>query len=162
VEKLLKELVDIGKAMIYMAENKPYIFIKNLANHQVIDRPRKSSLPLPTENQLKSTEIMLGRKEGKEGKRQLISIDFLSYFNQKTRKSFKPTKDKIDLVEKRLAEGYTIEQLKKAVDNFVQDTWEGRRDHMDLIYCIGKQKGKPDNLEKWLNAKAQERKMNPL
>jgi hypothetical protein len=68
VDKLLKELVEIGKAIIYEVEKKQYIFIKNLANHQVIDRPRKSHLPLPNGNQMKSLEITLGRKEGKEGK----------------------------------------------------------------------------------------------
>lgn len=70
VEKLLKELRDINKLIIYEVENKTYICIKNLANHQVIDRPRKSHLPIPNGNQLKSLEISLGRKEGKEGKEQ--------------------------------------------------------------------------------------------
>ncbi len=82
IEKLLKELVDIGKAIIYEVEQKRYIFIKNLANHQIIDRPRKSHLPLPEGNQLKSLEISLGRKEGKEGIgracAQLSDEDFLT------------------------------------------------------------------------------------
>jgi len=78
-------------------------------------------------------------------------LPFWEYFILKTKKNFKLTRDKQELIEKRLREGYTLEQLKQAVDNFVQDTWESRAEHLDLIYCIGKQKGKPDNLEKWLN-----------
>jgi len=87
VDKLLKELVDIGKALIYEVEKRQYIFIKNLANHQVIDRPRKSHLPLPDGNQLKSIEITLGRKEGKEGKEgprgQLSDEDFIKTLKTK-------------------------------------------------------------------------------
>lgn len=69
VDNLLKELVDKEKAIIYEVEKKKYIFIKNLANHQVIDRPRKSSLPLPNKNQLKSVEIIeKDRRKGRERK----------------------------------------------------------------------------------------------
>jgi len=79
IDKLLEELVKISKALIYEVEKKKYISIKNLINHQVIDRPRKSHLPLPEGNQLKSIEITLGRKEGKEGKHpQLSDSDFLN------------------------------------------------------------------------------------
>ena len=46
-----------------------------------------------------------------------------------------------------------MDELKRAVDNFVKDDWEGRESHLDLVYCIGKQRGKPDALEKWLNYK---------
>lgn len=79
--------------------------------------------------------------------------EFFNYFLLKTKKNFRLTQDKRELIEKRLNEGYTLEQLKQAVDNFIQDPWEGRPQHFDLIYCIGKQRGKPDNLEKWLNFK---------
>ena len=69
IEKLLKELKDIKKIVIYEIESKSYILLKNLTAHQVIDRPRKSNLPLPDKNQMKSTEISPeGRKDGrKEG-----------------------------------------------------------------------------------------------
>lgn len=77
--------------------------------------------------------------------------DFFDYFCLKTKKSFKLTEDKIGLIKKRFEEGYTPEQLRLAADNFIQDPWEGRAQHLDLLYCIGRQKGKADNLEKWLN-----------
>ncbi|MES0334816.1 MAG: Lin1244/Lin1753 domain-containing protein [Candidatus Magnetobacterium sp. LHC-1] len=81
---------------------------------------------------------------------------FFDYFTLKTKKRFRLTDANKELIRTRLKDGYTIEQLKKAVDNFIQDDWPERKDHMDLIYCIGKQKGKPDNLEKWLNYKPKE------
>ncbi|HDY68989.1 MAG TPA: hypothetical protein ENH85_14515 [Candidatus Scalindua sp.] len=76
---------------------------------------------------------------------------FWEYFLLKTNKQYKLNKQRKILIKQRLAEGYTLDQLKQAVDNFVGDDWAGRKDHMDLIYCIGKQKGKADNLEKWIN-----------
>ena len=76
---------------------------------------------------------------------------FWNYYLLKVKKKFKLTSDKKALIKKKLGEGYTLEQLKQAVDRFAQDDWEGRQDRLDLIYCIGKQQGKPDNLEKWLN-----------
>ena len=77
--------------------------------------------------------------------------DFLDYFNLKTNKKLTLTEDRKNIIKKRLSDGYSFEQLKKAVDNFIQDDWPDRYKHIDIIYCIGKQRGKPDNLEKWLN-----------
>ena len=79
--------------------------------------------------------------------------DVFTYYLIKTKKKFKLTIDRMALIKKRLKEGYKVDDLKTAIDNFVLDDWEGRANHMDLIYCIGKQKGKPDALEKWLNKK---------
>lgn len=93
--------------------------------------------------------------KGKERKvkERKVNIDvplFWDYFLLKTKKKYTPTKDRRVLIEKCLAK-HSLDDLKRAVDNFVADDWEGRADHLDLIYCIGKQRGKPDNLEKWLN-----------
>ena len=125
----------IGKILIYEAKNKKYLLLKNLSNHQIIDRPRKSSLPLPNENQLKSTEIMLGRegkgKEGKEGKEargrfappQLDEI--LNYCKERGNGWSKSQAE-------RFLDYYTISGWKKAngrpVHNWEQCviTWEGK------------------------------------
>jgi len=66
-----------------------------------------------------------------------------------------------DLIRKRLNDGFTVDQMKNAITNFSQDTWEGRKDHMDIIYCLGQQKGKADNLEKWLNKDSENQWRNP-
>lgn len=76
---------------------------------------------------------------------------FFSYYLLKTKKNFRLTGANENLIKDRLQEGYTLEQLKKAVDNFILDDWADRPKHFDLIYCIGKQRGKPDALERWLN-----------
>ena len=92
-----------------------------------------------------------------------VIAGFFNYFLLKTKKAFRLTPASRELIKQRLEDGFTIEQMKQAVDNFMQDDWADRHKHLDLIYCIGKQQGKPDNLEKWLNWKPkQERKMNPL
>lgn len=155
IKKLVTELASINKIIIYSVDDKEYLFLKNLSNHQVIDRPRKSFLPLFNGNQLKSTEISLGREgKGREGSNHETSLkEFFDYYLLKTKKSFRLTDLNKALIEGRLTEGYTVDQLKRAVDNFIQDPWPERKNHLDLIYCIGKQKGKPDNLEKWLNYK---------
>lgn len=86
---------------------------------------------------------------------------FWEYFLLKTKKKFTLTKDKKDLIKKCLSE-HSLDDLKRAVDNFVADDWAGRSDNLDLIYCIGKQKGKPDNLEKWLNIEGKNEKGEKL
>lgn len=87
--------------------------------------------------------------------------DFFSYFLLKTRKQFKLTQGVRELIVKRLKDGFTIEQMKQAVDNFVQDDWPDRVKHLDLVYCIGV-RNKIDNLEKWLNAHPKQKMGNPL
>ena len=90
----------------------------------------------------------------------IIELDLLNkntkecfdYFCLKTKKSLKLTPDRKALIKKRLSEGYTLEQLKKVVDNFVQDDWPERSNYIDLVYCIGV-RNKVDNLERWLNYK---------
>lgn len=78
------------------------------------------------------------------------TIEFLDYFNLKANKKLTLTEDRKNLIKSRLKD-HPIEDLKKAVDNFVADDWEDRHKYCDIIYVIGKQRGKPDNLEKWLN-----------
>lgn len=113
-----------------------------------------------TENYLKEKGHSKGQSEGNQratdNKYNKVNKDieaFFEYFILKTKKNFKLTRDKVALIEERFGEGFTLDQLKQAVNNFVQDPWEGRAENLDLIYCIGKQKNKPDNLEKWLNVK---------
>ena len=119
----------------YVAPNKP-------ANKQLTNNQQTTNKQLTTSNNDKNDK---NNKKEKE-----VSL-FWDYFLLKTEKAFKLTSDCKALITKRLKEGYSLDQLKKAVDNFVADTWEGRYERLDLIYCIGKQRGKPDALEKWLN-----------
>lgn len=70
IEKLIEELQNANKLYLYKIENKSYILVKNLSNHQYIERKRKSNLPLPDLNHVKSCEISELSKEGKEGRIQ--------------------------------------------------------------------------------------------
>ena len=79
-----------------------------------------------------------------------LVTQFFQYFLLKTKKHLKLNSPRRDIISKRLKEGYTLEQLKKAVDNFVLDDWADRHKFIDIVYCIGT-RNKVDNLEKWLN-----------
>ena len=138
----IKRIRDVFQ--MFKEDNECYYFEKFEELHNFI--PRKSQ----------GTPKELQRIAPEKSKRRVIEDKdiqtFFSYFLVKTKKDFTLTADKKELIARRIADGYTVEHLKKAVDNFASDTWEGRKEHLDLIYCIGKQRGKPDNLEKWLNS----------
>ena len=94
-------------------------------------------------------------KEYKEEERiNKTDVDeVFAYFLLKTQKTYSLTNDRRSIIEGRLKEGRTVEEMKRAIDNFARDDWEGREKYIDIIYCLGKQRGKPDNLDKWLNCK---------
>ncbi|GEM_PF-3271491 len=115
---------------------------------------------------LKVKRTLIQKSGGALPKRQALYIDpntsdpntidlnihaFFDYFCLKTGKQYKLTSERKRIIRQRLVEGFTIDQLKMAVDNFIQDDWPERYKYIDVIYCIGRQNGKPDALEKWLN-----------
>lgn len=61
------------------------------------------------------------------------------------------TKERRQLIIKRLKEGYTQEQMFEAIDNFSKDDWDQRHKYCDLVYAIGTIRG-INNLEKWLHS----------
>lgn len=68
IEPLAQELAKIGKVVLYNVNDRKYLYCKNLTAHQVIDRPRKSNLPLPRQDQEISTDFSPGMEgKGKEG-----------------------------------------------------------------------------------------------
>ncbi len=76
--------------------------------------------------------------------------EWFEYFCEKTNKQYKLNPDRKRIIQKRLKEGYTVEQLKQAVDRFILDDWEERYKNIDVVFCIGTRSGR-DNLDKWLN-----------
>lgn len=60
------------------------------------------------------------------------------------------TAERKDLIGKRLKEGYDVEQLKMAIDNFLADDWADRMKFWDLVYIFGT-RNKINNLDKWLD-----------
>lgn len=79
ISRLVAELERKDKIKVYARDKKRYFFIPSLRSHQLIDRPRKSNLPLPTREDLKSREINrnhvksrdimpISREVGREGR----------------------------------------------------------------------------------------------
>jgi hypothetical protein len=87
-------------------------------------------------------------KEIKE-KNDADVLEFFNYFLLKTKKTYKLNGARRAVIESRLKD-HTLDELKKAVDNFVNDDWPDRHKYIDIVYCIGT-RNKVDNLEKWLN-----------
>lgn len=106
-----------------------------------------------SQEQTKGTQEKKDTQGGNAVAKELLNgkvETFWRYFILKTKRGFKLTPVSRNLITERLS-SYKLEELKKCVDTFVNDEWSGRKDHLDLIYCIGHQKGKPDAVEKWLN-----------
>jgi uncharacterized phage protein (TIGR02220 family) len=127
--------------------------IGGIKSGEARSKMKQNEAPLEANEANEAKESKVKEIKEKESNTSTCTSDFFSYYCLKTKKAFKLTQSARDLINSRLKEGYTVEQLKTAVDNFVKDDWVDRSKHLDLIYCIGKQKGKPDNLEKWLNYK---------
>lgn len=66
-------------------------------------------------------------------------------------RELKPSIKRHDIIKKRLKEGYTVEQMKEAADNFSKDPWPDRHKYSDIVYIFGIRNG-VDNLEKWLHS----------
>jgi len=98
--------------------------------------------------------IEVEKKRNREDKDSECVTDFFNYFVTKTKKSLKLNAERQAIIKRRFDEGRTIQELKTAVDNFVQDDWQDRHKFIDIVYCIGV-RNKIDNLDKWLNSKKQ-------
>ena len=72
------------------------------------------------------------------------------HFLLKTQKQFKLDEGCKSIIRNCFKEKRTVEDIKKAIDNFVADTWDGRKAHMDLVYCLGV-RNKVDNYIKWVD-----------
>lgn len=184
VEKTIQKLTKNNKILEYQKGNKTIHWIVNLMKHQPLDNPSPPKLPLPDWITVELLEYKSGKKYAKysiipeklpvgyqsatsrlpETEKRNVTVtnsnskettEFFDYFLLKTKKDFKLTPERVKIIEGRIKDGFTYEQLKQAVDNFVQDDWEGRAKLMDIVYCIGI-RNKIDNLEKWLNYKPQE------
>ncbi len=74
--------------------------------------------------------------------------EILQHFNTVCHKALTLTKVRKSIIISRLKEGKTVEQLKIAITNFSQDTWEDRHRYCDIVYAIGV-RSKVDNFDKW-------------
>ncbi|MDI6606519.1 MAG: hypothetical protein QME65_05220 [Candidatus Omnitrophota bacterium] len=171
--KLLQELHNVGLIILYQVNGCEYLCVPGISKNQKLvgNMRAESDYPeLPIESvkewERKTGEIYTGiykyipvltEGKGREGeeKNKNISIltqEFFAYFLFKTGKTLKLTPERSAIIEKRLKDGRTLEELKKAVDNFTSDDWQDRHNFIDIIYCVGV-RNKVDNLDKWINFK---------
>lgn len=161
VEKLMKELLDIKKIKIYEVLGKTYFQVKSLKSHQIIDRPRKSHLPLPDPCQLKSTEISPIRKEGsKEGKEgnirkgriqkqhpRLFSYIYEQYPNKEGKTTALSYFNKYIRTKK---DWFAIcKALKNYNDMLAIETW--RKPQLASVWFNTPEKGKKGGDKGWIN-----------
>jgi hypothetical protein len=78
------------------------------------------------------------------------------FFCITTKKKYQLSQERAKIIEQRFKEGRTIEEMKQAIYNFSKDTWEDRVKFCDIVYVLGT-RNKVNNLDKWLNAKPEEK-----
>lgn len=104
---------------------------------------------MPTQCDGNANPMHLEEKKEEEIRINTLVSQFFDYFTLKTKKNLTLNAPRAAIIKSRL-QTHTIDQLKQAVDAFVQDTWPDRHKYIDIVYCIGI-RNKVDNLERWLN-----------
>ncbi len=160
--KALNDLHAIGLIVLYKVNERIYLQITRFHDFQRIDRGREagSKIPAPNSNELQiapdnSSEHAISKVKLSISLSKVKLIknkgDFFNYFLLKTNKKLKLTSERERIIVQRL-QTHSLEDLKRAVDNFIQDDWPDRGNYIDIVYCIGV-RNRVDNLEKWLNWK---------
>ncbi|MAF04936.1 MULTISPECIES: conserved phage C-terminal domain-containing protein [unclassified Herbaspirillum] len=112
-EPIILDLIAHGLLIEYEVNGEKYLHIKGFDRHQVINRPSKSGLPKPSEeqNQLPLTESSLTEGKGKEGKGiKTLSgnspdvLAVLDHLNEKTGKAYRAVEANTKLIAARLRE----------------------------------------------------------
>jgi uncharacterized phage protein (TIGR02220 family) len=188
IDKFIEILSNGLKKLIpYEYQGRGYGWIKNFLKNQQLNNPALPKIPLPEWITFEVKEYPSRKKyahysvitekipvayQYTTGNTDTIPYhtilpetlevitNFFNYYLLKTKKTFKLSPVTKSLIKQRLDNGYSLEQLKLAVDNFIQDDWKDREKHMELVYCIGV-RNKVDNLEKWLNYKPKPKVRQP-
>lgn len=158
MEQVLEELSVKPFIQIYEIEGVKYIQIKNWDRHQNPHHTEKESIiPLfdgiltvkePLLNSVKpiSSHICSNNKEEYNIK------EVFEFFCLALKKKILLSPERKRIIQNRLQEGRTVEELKRAITNFSMDDWPDRHKFCDIIYAIGV-RNKVDNLDKWLVGK---------
>jgi len=162
IEKGMQTLIDKGFIERYNEDNKFYHKVKNFNNYQKISHPTPSKIstilansivfesPQESSPQVNISKAKLSKaKLSKDKENDMLS--FWNYYVLKIGKRLTLNDDRKKLILKKL-EDFSLEDMKKVVDNFVADGWYISKNRVDLVYCIGVRK-KVDNFEHWLNWK---------
>lgn len=128
-EPLIQTLINHGLFTEYSVNGEEYIHIKGFKNHQVVNRPSKSNIPEPKDDDLFGgiTEGSLTEGKGREGKGEDMSgtpddiASVIDYLNDKANRSYQPVPANTKLIAARIREGATIDQLKAVIDAKVKE-----------------------------------------
>jgi hypothetical protein len=142
-------------------ETKQYKTSKRVFAHYTIIREKLPAdylsatcrLPVGEQKLSNVTKRNVMKRNVMKRKEKFIA-EIFSYFLLKTNQKLQLTPERKTIIEKQYEDGKTLEDLKKAIDNFIQDPWEDRPKYMDLVYCLGV-RNKISNFEKWFNWKPQ-------
>lgn len=153
IERLLKEFEKDGNIEQQKTSRNRLITITKYHEYQSKNSPRTTGEQLANNPRTQTTMKQCNNATSNSGKlNDSINTLFSHFCSCVSKPTLKLTDDRKNLISAKLKDGYTEEQIKTAMDNFGKDDWDGRRKYFDLIYCIGKQKGKQDNMERWLHS----------
>lgn len=130
-EPIIQTLIDAGLFIEYAVNGDEYLSIKGFKEHQIVNRPSQTTIPLPPEPDLLGglTEPSLTEGKGEERRGEDMSgkpdsvRDVLDHLNAKANRNYQVVPANTKLIEARIREGATVEQLKAVVDAKVRD-WQ--------------------------------------
>lgn len=137
----MEELEREGCIRCYRVDGQSYVEVANFLNHQKIDHPTKSKLPPFANSREDSRTFTVGRDrkgedQGREKdivgqepdvdppepeipesppKRRTEAIEVLTFLNLKTGRDYQPVTANLGLIEARLKEGATVEDLRMVI-----------------------------------------------
>lgn len=95
-----------------------------------------------------------------ENENESVIKDVFEYFCIKLAKKILLSDERRAIIKKRLKDGRTVIEMKKAIDNFTKDDWPDRHKYCDIVYVLGV-RNKVDNLDRWLIGKDMSQKEWP-
>lgn len=167
IKPLLKEMQALELIQLYGDDNM-YLQMVGFEKNQRIDFDRESPSTIP--EYMPNSRVIPEKLQSNSGETPCLKEKFkekfkdkdicassearqiVDYFNEKLKKNFKLTDYRVKLIKKRLKDGFIVEQIKQAIDNFAKDDWGERHKFCDLKYVIGIING-IDKLERWIDYK---------
>lgn len=74
--------------------------------------------------------------------------EVFNYFADASGHNISLTSTRRGIIRSCFKRGGTVRGMKKAIDNFFSDGWDGRSQYWDIVYCLGV-RSKVDNYDKW-------------
>ena len=131
----LERLTQEGFISPFESNKEKYFYIRKFSFHQVINRPSQQRNPSPPGDVINGSlnihGVLTDESESEtevetESETEIESESVVRYLNEKTGKKFSSkSKETIDHIKARIAEGHTIEDFKRVIDVKVAK-WKGK------------------------------------